>query len=704
MKQIKLLGGRLIIGKGVSQYTGQADNFFSLMTQRFGIDYVSKNRLKAYKNIVYGCVSLIGDALGEYQPYLEEKRGKVWERVDHEFIDLLRNPSGRPDPSDPQADAFTSFNLWEGIGSYQQLQGEGFMYLELGKTTGRPRGIRLLRPDKVGTDIDDNGKINGYFIRQEGKDAIPLEIKEVLRFPLFNPLNPYKGKGTVEAGSDYIETDEGTAQFTKNFFKNGAGLSGVLSVKGEVTKNAFKKFTRAWRKNYQGVDNAGKVMIVRDSDASFEKTSLGLNELDMAELRKMSLDDVAMMFKVPLALLGKIVDGTGLGRGNIETLEYIFAKWNIDKKMIRFDGVIMFALQRYYQLDPSRYRVVHENIIPADKEYELNRLDKGVDRWITRNEIRAGEEAPDIDGGDQLYVPAMQIPINEASTAPDPATKSIYATVIRKVVPKKAVLAGKKKAVSRTSAEKFRKALMRNQAQYEKLYKKVLTPIWKQQRKESLDNLEAHSASYKTKASGQKLFDDAKYDGLMTGKLQPTLHDLAITQGGLAMSFAGDEENEFYLSTQMIEYLRSGTHKMATAYNDETIDALNTTLAQGIEMGEGIDDLKIRVNGVFDNVEGYRAERIARTETLKASNSATEEAYKQTGFVTGKEWVVNPDACEQCLEFDGKQLNLGESFLPIGASYTVGDGEDAQTFTNDYDDVDDPPLHPNCRCTIIPIS
>jgi HK97 family phage portal protein len=149
------------------------------------------------------------------------------------------------------------------------LQGDAFWYMARGKSTGRPREIVILRADKVGTDIDKKtGKVNGYFVRQQGADPIPLEIEEVLRFPLFNPENPYKGKSVVEAGSDYVETDEGTAEYTKNFFKNGAGISGVLNVKGEVTKGAFRKFVRAWREKYEGVNNAGKIAVLRDSDAA----------------------------------------------------------------------------------------------------------------------------------------------------------------------------------------------------------------------------------------------------------------------------------------------------------------------------------------------------------------------------------------------------------------------------------------------------
>lgn len=411
--KIKLFGKDILIGKDVNQYMGRTDDLLAVYQNKFGYDYKTRSKLKAYRNVVYGCISLIGEACGDYEPILQKKNGDQWEAIDHEFLGLLKQPSGR----DIKATSFSQFDLFEATSSYQSLQGDCFWYMALGKTTGKPREIVILRADRVGTDIDQKtGEVNGYFIRQSGGSPIPLEVNEVLRFPLFNPEDPYKGKGDVEAGSDYIVTDEATAAFTKNFFINNAGLSGVLNIKGEVTKGAFRKFVRAWRDKYEGVGNAGKVAILRDSDAEFTKVGLGLDELDMGSLRNMSLKDVAMIFKVPLELLGRITEGSGLGRGNVETLEYIFAKWNIDKKMRRFDNIIMFALQRYYGLDPNQYRVIHRNIIPEDKEYEQNERDKGVDRWLTRDEIRDIEGLDHVSGGDQLYVPINQVPIGESPT------------------------------------------------------------------------------------------------------------------------------------------------------------------------------------------------------------------------------------------------------------------------------------------------
>lgn len=696
---LKLFGGRLVIGKEISQYGGRSDEFYSVVGAKYGVDYKVRNRLEAYKNAVYGCVSLIGEACGDYVPLLQVKKGDQWETIDHEFMELLNNPHGNNDA----AESFSRFDLFEATVSYQLLQGDCFWYMANGIKTGRPREIVMLRADKVGTDIDkETGKITGYFIRRSFGDPIPLEINEVLRFNLFNPKDPYRGFGTVEGGNDYIATDENTAKFTKNFMGNNAGLSGVLNIKGEVTKGAFRKFVRAWRTKYEGVDNAGKVAIIRDSDASFEKVGLGLDQLNMPDLRKMTLDDVLMMFKVPLPLLGK-AEQTGLGRANVEALEYIFAKYNIDKKFQRFDAVLEFALKRYYP-ELQNFRIIHENIIPEDKAFELEERNLLTDKVYTRNEVRDEEGLDSIDGGDQLFVPMANIPLNEASAATpstpaaDTTQQGLRVTITRTVKKK-----DKNLGINAIKAERFRLTLMRHQLRYQRQYRKVIRPIFAKQHKEALDNLEAHSSGI-TKDHQLKLFDDAAYDAELVRELTPMLTDLSKTQGGIALVFAGDNENEFHVTSQILQKIQRGTQKMATNFNDETIRRLNETLATGVQNGEGIGALKARVNSVYGDIDGYQSERIARTETLKASNAATLDAYRQTGYVTGMQWVVNPNACEQCAEFDGQTVPLDGSFLDIGQSYTVTDEEGNETvYTNNYDTVETPPLHPNCECTIIPV-
>lgn len=81
----------------------------------------------------------------------------------------------------------------------------------------------------------------------------------------------------------------------------------------------------------------------------------------------------------------------------------------------------------------------------------------------------------------------------------------------------------------------------------------------------------------------------------------------------------------------------------------------------------------------------YRAETIARTETIAAANEGQRQLWKQAqerGFLKAtqrRRWITTPDErlCPVCKALNGKTATLGEPF-PGG-------------YMN-------PPAHPNCRC------
>ena len=84
-----------------------------------------------------------------------------------------------------------------------------------------------------------------------------------------------------------------------------------------------------------------------------------------------------------------------------------------------------------------------------------------------------------------------------------------------------------------------------------------------------------------------------------------------------------------------------------------------------------------------------RAKSIARTETVAASKAGRQAAWKeaaQAGILnpagTWRKWIPSAAACESCLELAGQLVHLD-------SMYTTPDG----------DQVDGPPLHPNCTCS-----
>lgn len=127
--------------------------------------------------------------------------------------------------------------------------------------------------------------------------------------------------------------------------------------------------------------------------------------------------------------------------------------------------------------------------------------------------------------------------------------------------------------------------------------------------------------------------------------------------------------------------------------NDTTEDAIRKALSAGIQEGEGIPQLRKRIQGVFADASKNRATMIARSETIRASNFAAEQAYIQSGVVEGKEWLTALDerTCPWCEEMNGKTMALGQNFFALGEQMTV----DGRTIHFDYDEVKYPPLHPD---------
>jgi hypothetical protein len=75
------------------------------------------------------------------------------------------------------------------------------------------------------------------------------------------------------------------------------------------------------------------------------------------------------------------------------------------------------------------------------------------------------------------------------------------------------------------------------------------------------------------------------------------------------------------------DFIDGWTYALSFDINDETISQLRDVLDAGINGGLGMVPIRNNVRDMFDDMNNYRAMRIARTEVIRASNYATEAAY-----------------------------------------------------------------------------
>ena len=628
---------------------------------------------KQYSRYVYTIISAIAEEAAKIDFEMFKQGGKnLVPVINHDFLKLIK----RPNPETSQ------FQFLEMHFTFMKIYGECFWYLAKGKRSKKPKELYILRPDLVTVeakktlpDGEENkrGLVTGYKLLKAGGTYQKFETSEILHFKMPNPNDPHRGLGTIQAAKLYIETEEYASKWTRNSIFNSGRPSGILNIKGVIEAVQFNKLKRQFKDQYSGTENAGKTMILKGADGlDYKKLGMELSEVALKELKDMTRDDIMVMFRVSKTILGITDD---VNRANAREAKGVFIENVIKPELDRFiDHLNAFLIPTWQGNNIVKY--IDPTLI--NKKDRLEEWKAGHNKWLTTNDIRRERDLDILPGGDIIYQPINMVPI--ASSPPKKSSK-------------------KKELDEYSKGELFRIALFKNQSAWKRIYKKAVDEEFETQRKEILNNNKSNKLVRKELEGW--LFNIATSKSRLLGILTPIALDLINEQAILALEMANDSETEFRLNKKVRDYTHNRIDKLASKTNDITIRNIRNTISEGIRDGESLYKLRKRINSVYSKATTIRSDRIARTETIAASNEASQEAYIQSPMVKYKEWHAEPDACQFCRPMHGKIVGKTETFVKNGQS--VG-GSEGGTLDIDYDDVNHPPLHPNCKCAIIPKS
>lgn len=128
----------------------------------------------------------------------------------------------------------------------------------------------------------------------------------------------------------------------------------------------------------------------------------------------------------------------------------------------------------------------------------------------------------------------------------------------------------------------------------------------------------------------------------------------------------------------------------------------------GDNVGDGMrSDINAMITYFQRAVEAQteaRAILMARTSMIWSANEAAEISYRQAGL-SQKQWLTAHDEllCPFCAAMDGKRIDAGARYANKGDRITGNniDGESVEMMVGI--DVSHPPLHPHCRCALVPV-
>lgn len=648
--------------------------------------------VKADSSWVYACARVNAQAVAKVKMrlYRKLKDGEREEIDEHPFIDLLRNVNSY----------MNEFELKELTTLMLELTGNAYWYLAPTRLLGKngrmiPGEIWPLLAQYMRIVPGRQRMIDG-FLYQLPQMAQPIAFgyEEIVHFKYPHPDNVFYGKGCVEGGHYAIDSNEFQKRYEIALFKNMARPDGVLSTEQELTDTQAERLRAQWQSLYGGVDRSGNVAIL-EKGLKYENTAFNPKELDYLRGRIATREEICATFGVPAAKLGIVDD---VNRANGEAVDYTYQSNAVEPRCRRIEQKVNEQITPIYD---DALVIEFDNPVPENNEAALIKTNAYLDRGvIVINEIREQNGEDPVPWGDKPFsMVSGPVPVEPA----DPAD-AVDANPDDNPPKDDDDEDEDEKAIAKASADdvKRRYRFVRLITPQERRFYRDLQDYFVQQRRIVESNLDNYRRSVRSSLHVVKqdepllaniLFPKAKETERLAKRAQPFVEQAVKLGADFGLSQTGSAIDFDVLNPLVVEAVKRRVSFFSKRVTDNVAQALTDEIAEGIMQGETISQIATRIDEVYDQLLGYRSLRIARTETVSASNNGALLSYKAVGIEKKKWLTANDEHVRESHErAEGQTVKIGQPFNVGGVS---------------LDHPGDPSGPPeeiiNCRCFVEPI-
>lgn len=694
------------------------------------------------RGFVYAAVNAIAREVMTIDWRLFEVNGEdEKEHREHAVLDLL----------DTVNDSMISLSFKYLMSACLTLTGNCYIFLE-GVTSDldKPKAIHLMPPDRVRPVIDRRSwpyQIKGYKMKLENREY-DFEPYEVIHLQLPNPSDFFEGMSPVQAGAEYIDNDNYAQEFNRKFFRNGARPAGFLET-DMIAETQIEVLKIGFANMHQGIDNMNGIAVL-PKGVKWAPNGASPKDMDFKNLSEDSKERTLAMFGVSRTILGTAESDTN--RATAETADYVFSKRVVKPHMLL---ICAFLNEKLLPRFGDNIYLSFIDPVPEDRAARTTEMTTAVGGQPILTVDEAREEfmgLGPVEGGDRLMKPTAMAPAD----APDPVTdtngkpkkppvtnendesqeeqgkafgKKVHKTMNGERVayrPLRTKLASRAKArtemgtsLAKKIAEDLKKlleidtkkfgstperdaAVFKDFAEYteaaEKEIAENIRAVNAEQQKTVIANL---PKAIDKAVDPTKLFDLDNWISITIDAVTPAMETLYEHQGKEAAAEVGKPDlNPFTAATKAA--LHESIEKMSRSYQNTVLQEIEKVVNDGLASGQSLGDMSRAIGDRYTDLDGYAAERIAKTESFRTSNAALKDAWRQSGVVKTIRWYTTDNPCPFCQTMNGKVISIDSNFVDSGETVTVGEGGDAKTMTADYGDVGAPPLHPNCKCLARP--
>jgi len=597
--------------------------------------------LKIYGEVgwLFAANNLISESVADVQWRLYEKDGNV--RGDLVENHPLTDMLSYVNPFQ------TKYQFIQLIQLYIGLVGEAFIVLNFNRL-GVPAEMWLAPPQFMYIIPSLETYISHYEYRP-GVGRLRLEVPEVIHIMNPDPANIFRGRGTAQSISVDLDSERHAAGYQNRLFYNDATPGLVIEYPEIPEKNERDKIRTEWNEIHQGWRNARKTGFLWGG-AKANTIAMTNRDMDFWRLRKISRDIIIGAYRIPTSMLG--LEGPG-SRARVEADELVFSKYVVKPALTRIKEALNEQLVPLYD---DGFMLDFDNVVPENREATVNEVKElypaGI---ITRQEARL-----------QLGYDAE--PNAGETFAPPPAPVSMAVKAHRHATLVIKELSGEQK-------EALWRAFATQAGEDEEAFKKLFKKLWFEQMEAVMKQFPITQDTIDVDAAAT-----AWEDGFKPEITRVYGQSFVLATGGGVVHPAHRAKqigfDEGVLNEAALNWISTRSLELAQMVNGTTKEELRKVLAQGFEEGDSIPQLTKRIGKYYENGYERRAKMVARTEVIAASNEGALQGYEVEG-IEKVEFYPAADADEECLVLAGE--------YPITETHGMI------------------PVHPNCRCTFIPI-
>lgn len=361
-------------------------------------------------SVVDACMEILSNSVGKLPNFVMDNTTR--ERISHPLLHLL---NVRPN------EAMTPFIRKKVLENSRNEGGNGYDWIIRDPRSGLPKELIPVPWHLVHPWRDMGGRV--WYTVTHPVTGTPITVpNEDMCHYKSTTWNGLVGISPLRRASEVIATAKAAQQYELNYYQNGGQPAGVLKTESDLGKstiddpqNPGKKITRKdamrreWERIYSGPTNSHRIAIL-DLGLDYKPLAASNKDAQFVESKEVSVKDIARFFGVPLYKLNEGKQAYGSNEQN--AIEYVVS--TLHPIVTQYEEEQTYKLLTDTELKKGieiRINLMAE--LKGDTASRAAWYSNGrTNGWFNVNDIRALEDLPDVEGGEEYLASLNYVPLS----------------------------------------------------------------------------------------------------------------------------------------------------------------------------------------------------------------------------------------------------------------------------------------------------